>query len=85
MSLCIVTRIYLIFYIFRYACGVEIGDKFVVTGGRNVSNGHAGINTVAEYSQAGFVRYLPPMNTPRRSHACSKYVTDNGETVSQSF
>ena len=27
------------------------------------------------------MRYLPPMNTPRRSHACSKYVTDNGETV----
>ena len=27
------------------------------------------------------MRYLPPMNAPRRSHACSKYVTDNGETV----
>ena len=63
---------------------MEIGDKYVVTGGMNVSNLHAGISTVAEYSQSGFVKYLTPMNTPRRSHACSKFVTDNGDTVSLS-
>ena len=79
----IVTRIDLTS--FRYACGVEIGDKYIVTGGMNVSNWYYGINTVAEYSQSGFVKYLTPMNTPRRSHACSKFVTEDGDTVSQSF
>ena len=68
---------------------MEIGDKYVVTGGLNVSNWpsnrFAGISTVAEYSQSGFVKYLTPMNEPRRSHACSKFVTDNGDTVSLSF
>ena len=63
---------------------MEIGDKYVVTGGRNPSR-YAGISTVAEYSQSGFVKYLTPMNEPRRSHACSKFVTDNGDTVSLSF
>ena len=61
---------------------MEIGGKYVVTGGANVSNLPAGIRTVAEYSQSGFVKYLTPMNTARRSHACTKFVTDNGETVS---
>ena len=78
----IVTRIDLTS--FRYACGVEIGDKYIVTGGMNGSKFWTAINTVAEYSQSGFVKYLTPMNTPRRSHACSKFVTDNGDTVSQS-
>ena len=63
---------------------MEIGDKYVVTGGMNVSNWFYGISTVAEYSQSGFVKYLTPMNEPRRSHACSKFVTDNGDTVIQS-
>ena len=59
---------------------MEIGDNYVVTGG-----GNAAISTVAEYSQSGFVKYLTPMNEPRRGHACSKFVTDNGDTVSLSF
>ena len=62
---------------------MEIGDKYVVTGGRNPSR-YAGISTVAEYSQSGFVKYLTPMNEPRWGHACSKFVTDNGDTVSLS-
>ena len=66
---------------YRYACGVEIGDKYIVTGGMNGTK-FAAVDTVAEYSQSGFVKYLTPMNTARRSHACTKFVTDNGETVS---
>ena len=61
---------------YRYACGIENGEKFVVTGGSNVK-------TVAEYSQSGFVKYLTPMNTARKGHACSKFVTEDGDTVSQ--
>ena len=63
---------------------MEIGDNYVVTGGANVSNWRTGIRTVAEYSQSGFVKYLTPMNEPRWGHACSKFVTDNGDTVIQS-
>ena len=63
---------------------MEIGDKYVVTGGMNVSNWFYGISTVAEYSQSGFVKYLTPMNERRSRHACSKFVTDNGDTVSLS-
>ena len=48
----------------------------------NVSEWYFGIRTVAEYSQSGFVQYLTPMNNARRSHACSTYVMDNGDTVS---
>ena len=47
----------------------------MVTGGMNGK-------TVAEYSQSGFVKYLTPMNTARKGHACSKFVTENGDTVS---
>ena len=65
---------------------MEIGDKYVVTGGLNHTNWpsyrFAGISTVAEYSQSGFVKYLTPMNSNHRSHACSKFVTENGDTVS---
>ena len=64
---------------------MEIEDKFVVTGGMNVSKKGAGITTVAQYSQSGFEKYLAPMKTARRSHACSKFVTENGDTVSLRF
>merc|ERR1712154_542688 len=39
------------------------------------------LKTVAEYSQTGFVRYLPNMNQGRYHHACSSFVNGNGETV----
>ena len=66
----------------RYACGVEVGDNFIVTGGKISSGGQSNtVNTVALYSKFGFVRWLAPMIQPRRSHACTKFVTDTGETV----
>ena len=64
--------------ILRHACGVEFGDDFIVTGGVNKSDN---LNTVALYSQSGFVRWLAPMNQARRAHACTKFVTDTGDTV----
>ena len=67
---------------FRFACGVEMGNKFVVTGGMNYSSFYSGVSTVAEFSLSGFVRFLPEMKSGRRSHACSKFVTDSGHTVS---
>ena len=68
--------------ILRHACGVEFGDDFIVTGGVNKSDN---LNTVALYSQSGFVRWLAPMNQARRAHACTKFVTDTGETVREAL
>ena len=62
--------------LFRYACGIEIDDKFVVTGG------YTRQTTVAEFTEAGAVTYLPSLKTGRWYHACSKFVTDDGDTVS---
>ena len=67
--------------ILRHACGVEFGDDFIVTGG--IKGG--GVNTVALYSQSGFVRWLAPMNQARRAHACTKFVTDTGESVREAL
>ena len=54
-------------------------DKFVVTGGQ----GHWGAEKrVAEFTEAGAVKYLKNLKTGRSSHACSKFVNDDGDTVS---
>ena len=63
---------------FRLACGIELDDKFVVTGGK-FSN-----TKVAQYTEAGAVTYLPSLKTARYDHACSMFVNDKGETVSSS-
>ena len=60
----------------RYACGIEVDDKFVVTGG------YRSLTTVAEFTEAGAVTYLPSLKTGRWNHACSKFVNDDGYTVS---
>ena len=58
----------------------------VVTGGNPSSEGsYDGTKTVIEYSQFGFVKYWTSMKTARRQHACSKFVKDDGHTVSHSF
>ena len=64
---------------YRAACGVAVGDSFIISGGKKEKDDHA-LHTVAEYSQTGFVRYLPNMIQGRYRHACSYYNRD-GETV----
>ena len=66
----------------RFACGVEVGGQFIVTGG---TDGKTTLDTVARYRDSGEVTYMNPMKMARRGHACSKFVTDSGETVSYSF
>ena len=61
------------------ACGIELNGKFIVTGGYD--NG-GGIQTVAEFTVSGQVTYLANLQTGRYNHACSKFVDENGETVS---
>ena len=65
--------------LFSYACGIELDEKFVVTGGM------FGQRKVAEYTEAGAVKPLPRLKTGRWAHACFKFVTDDGVTISPLF
>ena len=60
----------------RSACGIDLGDTYVVTGGRYSQK------TVAQYSLTGKVDYLPNLQHVRWSHACASFKDDNGVTVS---
>ena len=71
--------IIIIIILYRYACGVEVGDHYIVTGGVEPSEDDEALETVAEYSQTGLVRYLPNMIQGRYRHACSYFI--NGKTV----
>ena len=51
-------------------------DKFVVTGGQYSRK------KVAVFTEAGAVTYLRNLKTARYMHACSKFVNDDGDTVS---
>ena len=61
---------------------MEVGDKFIITGGYDLSVTDGAFNTVARISQSGEVEYLATMNVRRRNHACSKFIKDNGDMVS---
>ena len=53
----------------------------MVTGGYEPSDPDLALDTVAKYSTAGFVNYLPAMLEGRFGHACTKYVTSQGGEV----
>jgi len=65
----------------NWACGIELGDHYVVTGGRDIDAPEYALNTVAKYSQSGLVDNLPSLNTRRYQHACSSFISDSGDTV----
>jgi len=65
----------------KYACGIELGDHYVVTGGYDWDIPEGALNTVAKYSQSGLVDYLPSLNQRRNDHACSSFISDSGDTV----
>ena len=65
--------------LFRQACGIELDDKFVVTGGLYSKK------KVAQYTEAGAVSYLTSLKTARYDHACSKFVNEDGDTVSSLY
>jgi len=65
----------------KAACGIEVGDHYIVTGGYDSDAPETALDTVAKYSQSGLVDYLPSLNTRRYQHACSSFISDSGETV----
>ena len=62
--------------IIRYACAIPDPDtneaSVVVTGGAYTRT------TVSIYTEQGWQRNLPPLNTGRESHACSSFMSGGG-------
>ena len=63
-------------YYCSWACGIDLGDSYVVTGGEY------SLQTVAQYTLAGEVTYIADLQQGRYRHACSSFIDDNGVTVS---
>ena len=61
------------------ACGIDLGDSYVVTGGEFSRR------TVALYSLTGTLTYLADLQVDRYRHACSSFLDSNGDTVSLSL
>ena len=61
------------------ACGIDLGDSYVVTGG--VHEGVANLQKVAQYTLSGEVTYLADLQQGRRQFACTSFTDDNGVTV----
>merc|ERR1719300_1025898 len=47
----------------------------------NYSDWYHGVNNVTLYSQSGNVTLLAKMNTGRRGHGCTTFVTETGDTA----
>ena len=58
------------------ACGIDLGDSYVVTGGEY------SLQRVTQYSLTGEVTYLDDLQQGRYYHACTSFIDDNGVTVS---
>ena len=58
------------------ACGIDLGDSYVVTGG------YDSWQRVAQYSLTGEMTYLADLQQGRYYHACTSFIDDNGVTVS---
>ena len=65
-------------YYCRDACGIDLGDSYVVTGGYYSYSSQK----VAQYSLSGEVTYLADLQQGRYRHACTSFIDDNGVTVS---
>ena len=58
------------------ACGIDLGDSYVVTGGEY------SLQRVTQYSLTGEVTYLADLQQGRYLHACTSFIDDNGVMVS---
>ena len=63
-------------YYFSAACGIDLGDSYVVTGGRDNQQ------RVAQYSLTGEVTDLADLQEGRFLHACTSFIDNNGVMVS---
>ena len=73
-----------IIFTFSWACGIELGDRVVVTGGTS-SVTLVTIATVQVYTLSGAQEQLPSLQTPRRNHACAHYLDSQDRVVSIAY
>ena len=67
--------------IFSQSCGVDLGDQYVVIGGK----GEDAERKVTLYKDTGFYRSRPELLVGRYGHSCDKFQNGNGEMVSLTF
>ena len=67
---------------FRYACGIQTDDEFVVTGGWDESSEGRALRRVISYNKTGHSKSLADLSVTRYYHACGKFENDEGVTVS---
>lgn len=53
--------------IYSESCGIDLGDKYVVIGGKGAEK------KVIRYKKNGFDRVLPELLVGRYGHACAKF------------
>ena len=66
----------------RDACGVEVDDTFIITGGQDDSGPNKALNSVVRYNSRGVSEVLPSLTVRRINHACASYLNGNGQKVS---
>ena len=64
------------------ACGVEVDDTFIITGGHDISAPDWSLNSVVRYNSQGESEVLPSLTVRRRGHACTSYLDEDGKRVS---
>ena len=67
------------FLYFSGACGIELEDTVIMTGGVIDSKERT---TVSIYDKDGWVRDLPNLQTVRKKHGCGHYIDDSNNLVS---
>ena len=63
--------------IFRRSCGIDLGDQYVVIGGKDES----ARRKVTLYKDTGFYQSRPELQVGRYGHSCAKFQQGNGEMV----
>ena len=65
----------LIIFIISHACGINIGDSVVITGGQRTRR------NVIQYWMNGSYKELANLNEGRDQHGCSSYIDDYDNKV----
>jgi len=65
----------------EFACGVEVDDTFIVTGGVDWYAPDGALNSTVRYNSQGVSKVLPSLTVRRYQHACASYLNDNGQRV----
>merc|ERR1711988_1805783 len=63
------------------ACGVEVDDTFIITGGVDISAPDWTLNSVVRYNSQGVSEVLPSLTVRRSDHACASYLNGDGKRV----